>query len=130
MGASMVLTAKTTTEAKNQANKMVKALKDKPFTYAILVYVGGSTYSSMNKANVTSIASEALTTLEAANYFAVLYMDLTFSNKYIDTAALAAKHANEYVLSLDGDLLIHPDDMKKILTCEHEFVGGGNAGDG
>lgn len=57
-----------------------------------------------------------------------------FNHKYRETGtgdsvALAAKHANEYVLSLDGDLLIHPDDMKKILTCEHEFVGG-NAGDG
>lgn len=40
------------------------------------------------------------------------------------SVALASKYANEYVLSLDGDMLIHPDDMKKILTCEHEFVGG------
>ena len=41
------------------------------------------------------------------------------------SVALAAKFANEYILSLDGDLLVHPDDMKKILTCDHEFVGGG-----
>lgn len=40
------------------------------------------------------------------------------------SVALASKYANEYILSLDGDLLIHPDDMKKILECEHEFVGG------
>ena len=38
--------------------------------------------------------------------------------------ALASKYANEYVLSLDSDLLIHPDDMKTILECHHEFVGG------
>ena len=38
------------------------------------------------------------------------------------SVALAAKYANEYVLSLDGDLLVHPDDMQKILECEHEFV--------
>lgn len=40
------------------------------------------------------------------------------------SVALAAKYANEYILSLDGDLLVHPDDMKKILECEHEFVSG------
>lgn len=53
-----------------------------------------------------------------------------FNHKYRETGtgasvALAAKYANKYILSLDGDLLIHPDDMKKILTCEHEFVSGG-----
>ena len=40
------------------------------------------------------------------------------------SVALASKYANEYILSLDGDLLIHPEDMKKILGCTHEFVGG------
>ncbi len=39
--------------------------------------------------------------------------------------SLASRYANEYILSLDGDLLIHPDDMKKILQCTQEFVGGG-----
>lgn len=41
------------------------------------------------------------------------------------SVALAAKYAEEFVLSLDGDLLIHPEDMKKILAFEHEFVSGG-----
>lgn len=41
------------------------------------------------------------------------------------SVALAAKYANEYILSLDGDLLVHPEDMKRILECEHEFVSGG-----
>jgi len=40
------------------------------------------------------------------------------------SVALASKYANEYILSLDGDMLIHPKDMEKILSCEHEFVGG------
>lgn len=40
------------------------------------------------------------------------------------SVALASKYANEYILSLDGDMLIHPEDMKKILSCKHEFVGG------
>lgn len=41
------------------------------------------------------------------------------------SVVLASRYANEYILSLDGDLLVHPDDMKKILECEHEFIGGG-----
>ena len=40
------------------------------------------------------------------------------------SVALASKYANKYILSLDGDMLIHPEDMKKILECRHEFVGG------
>ena len=88
MGASMVLTARSTTEAKNQANNMVKALKDKPFYYPICVYVGGSTYTSMDKATVTSIASEALATIQANKYFAMLYMDYAFSNNNINSSAL------------------------------------------
>lgn len=40
------------------------------------------------------------------------------------SVALASRYANEYILSLDGDMLIHPEDMEKILSCEHEFVGG------
>lgn len=53
-----------------------------------------------------------------------------FNHHYKETGtgasvALAANYAEEHVLSLDGDLLIHPEDMKKILSCEHEFVGGG-----
>lgn len=56
-----------------------------------------------------------------------------FNHKYRETGtgasvALASKIANDYILSLDGDLLVHPDDMKKILACEHEFVGGGVPG--
>lgn len=40
-----------------------------------------------------------------------------------DSVKLAAQNANEYILTIDGDLLIHPDDMKKILAAEGEFVG-------
>lgn len=42
-----------------------------------------------------------------------------------DSVALAAKFANEFILSLDGDLLVHPEDMEKILACDYEFVSGG-----
>ena len=53
-----------------------------------------------------------------------------FNHNYRETGtgasvALASQYANEYILSLDGDLIIHPDYMKKILECDHEFVSGG-----
>lgn len=52
-----------------------------------------------------------------------------FNHNYKETGtgasvALASKYANEYMLSLDGDLIVHPDDMKKILSCDYEFVSG------
>ena len=52
-----------------------------------------------------------------------------FNHNYRETGtgasvALAARYANEYILSLDGDLLIHPTDMQMILACTEEFVGG------
>lgn len=52
-----------------------------------------------------------------------------FNRAYRETGtgaslSLAARYANRYVLSIDGDLVVHPDDMMKILKCEHEFVGG------
>lgn len=42
-----------------------------------------------------------------------------------DSVRLAARYAEEFILSLDGDLLVHPEDMKRILACDHEFVSGG-----
>lgn len=45
-----------------------------------------------------------------------------------DSVALASQYANEYILSLDGDMIIHPDDMKMILDCEDEFVCGNPIG--
>lgn len=42
------------------------------------------------------------------------------------SVSLAAYHGNEYVMNLDGDLLVHPDDMKRALNCKHEFISGGN----
>lgn len=39
------------------------------------------------------------------------------------SVSLAAKNANDYILTIDGDLLIHPDDMKTILSMEEEFIG-------
>lgn len=40
------------------------------------------------------------------------------------SVALASRYANEFILSLDGDILVHPDDMNKVLACPNEFIGG------
>jgi choline kinase len=50
-----------------------------------------------------------------------------FNHNYFETKTgtsfyLGAKHANEYVLEMDGDLLVHPDDMKKLLNIEGEWI--------
>ena len=42
-----------------------------------------------------------------------------------DSVVLSSKYANEYILTLDGDLLVHPEDMQKMLDCHVEFVSGG-----
>lgn len=52
-----------------------------------------------------------------------------FNHEYRTTGtgasvSYAMRYANEYILSLDGDLLIHPSDMQKILTGSEEFIGG------
>lgn len=52
-----------------------------------------------------------------------------FNHNYMNTGTgdsvlLAARHSNDYILSIDGDLLVHPDDMRSILECHNEFVGG------
>jgi HAD superfamily phosphoserine phosphatase-like hydrolase len=36
---------------------------------------------------------------------------------------LGAKHANEYVYAWDGDLLVHPEDVKRCFSFKGEFVG-------
>lgn len=51
-----------------------------------------------------------------------------FNHNYMNngTAAsvsLASKNANEYILTLDGDTIIHPNDLKEIVQQENEFIG-------
>lgn len=40
------------------------------------------------------------------------------------SVSLASQYANDYILTIDGDILIHPMDMNKILNYENEFIGG------
>lgn len=50
-----------------------------------------------------------------------------FNHQYFETKAgtsffLGAQHANEFVIEWDGDLLVHPDDISKILSLNEEFI--------
>ena len=56
-----------------------------------------------------------------------------FNNDYVNTGTgasvmLASKYANDYILTIDGDLLIHPSDMETILKTDYEFIGVCNPG--
>ena len=51
-----------------------------------------------------------------------------FNHNYMNngtgaSVCLAKKYSRKYILTIDGDIIIHPDDMRKILECDHEFVG-------
>lgn len=51
-----------------------------------------------------------------------------FNHDYLNTGTgasvlLASKNAKKYILTIDGDVIIHPDDMKKLLLRDGEFVG-------
>ena len=39
--------------------------------------------------------------------------------------SLAMRHARELIVSLDGDLLVHPDDLARVLKSDEECVCGG-----
>jgi choline kinase len=50
-----------------------------------------------------------------------------FNHRYFETKTgasfyLGARHAHEYVLEWDGDLLVHPDDVKMLLDIEDEYI--------
>lgn len=50
-----------------------------------------------------------------------------YNHNYFDTKTgasfyLGSRDANEYVIEWDGDLLVHPKDVKKILSTEGEFI--------
>lgn len=50
-----------------------------------------------------------------------------YNHRYFETKTGAsfffgAQHGSEYVLEWDGDLLVHPADVKKILDTEGEFI--------
>ena len=50
-----------------------------------------------------------------------------YNHNYFETKTgasfyLGAKDGNEFAIELDGDLLVHPDDMKKLLELDGEWI--------
>lgn len=50
-----------------------------------------------------------------------------FNHDYFNTKTgtsyyLGARDGNDYALEMDGDLLVHPEDMKKLLLLEGEWI--------
>jgi choline kinase len=51
-----------------------------------------------------------------------------FNHRYFETKTgaslyLGAQHANDLIIAWDGDLLVHPNDVKTILDADYEFIG-------
>lgn len=50
-----------------------------------------------------------------------------YNHNYFDTKTgasfyLGSRHANKYVIEYDGDLLVHPDDVRLCLETEGEYI--------
>lgn len=50
-----------------------------------------------------------------------------YNHNYFDTKTgasyfLGARDGNEFAIEMDGDLLVHPNDMKKLLNLEGEWI--------
>ena len=50
-----------------------------------------------------------------------------YNHRYFETKTgasfyLGARHANEEIIEWDGDLLVHPDDVKRVLEADGEFI--------
>lgn len=50
-----------------------------------------------------------------------------YNQRYFETKTgasyfLGARHANEYSLEWDGDLLVHPEDVQMVLAADGEFI--------
>lgn len=51
-----------------------------------------------------------------------------YNHRYFETKTgasfyLGARHANDFIIEWDGDLLVHPDDVQMLLKEEGEFIG-------
>jgi choline kinase len=50
-----------------------------------------------------------------------------YNHRYFETKTgasfyLGARHANEEIIEWDGDLLVHPDDVKMLLSMDGEWI--------
>ncbi len=51
-----------------------------------------------------------------------------YNHEYFDTKTgaslyLGGRHGNEHIIAIDGDLLVHPEDMRMLLELEGEWIG-------
>ena len=51
-----------------------------------------------------------------------------YNHRYFETKTgasfyLGARHANNYIIEWDGDLLVHPDDVRVLMKEQGEFIG-------
>ena len=49
-----------------------------------------------------------------------------FNTKTGTSFYLGSRHANKYVLEWDGDLLVHPEDVKMLLSVNYDFIAYSN----
>ena len=62
--------------------------------------------------------------LEVRSDVVFVYNHDYFQTKTGTSLYLGARHANEYCVAWDGDLLVHPDDIDICIDYDGEYVGG------
>ena len=63
------------------------------------------------------------TILEVRKNVTFVFNHNYFNTKTATSIYLASKDANEYIFTLDGDVIIHPEDMASCLNMEDPFIG-------
>lgn len=94
VGAYHFCTATNISQAKMEAATCIKAIKGKTFEYPIYLDFENSSgvkYVASNKANNTAIVKAFCSELEAAGYWAGIYMNHNFYKNVVDGPALANK---------------------------------------
>lgn len=107
-----------------QTKALIK-IKNKPLIYYQLEYF----YHIEDVRVVVGFQAEELitTVLKKRDDVIFAYNHDYFHTKTGASYYLGARHGNEYAIAWDGDLLIHPDDIKKCLEYEGEFIGCSDA---
>ncbi len=60
---------------------------------------------------------------QVRNDILFIYNHDYFNTKTLASLYLGAQYGHDLVFSIDGDLLVHPDDMKRLLAMSEEFIG-------
>lgn len=102
----------------------------------VLLEINGRSLLSMHMENFSDVEDLRIVVgyqADAVIKEALRYRkDITFvhNRDYFDTKTawslwLGARHAAEYIVSWDGDLIVHPEDVKKCLTSDGEYLAYG-----